>query len=801
MHRPRKKRGKRIFKHCTCPHLAPILRTQGLELLRLVWKIVHVRVSLKEVISISIALRRGTIFEPSPRSAFSPSPTAFVLLLVVFLRSNCSLTPPFLALFFFFPYLHRIYVRLCFSQSYNSMFSSLLLVQNSEGLHGLRCLACGQSSDTLENLRSMHPKKSITGHEIAVELKTGEMRCMSCHDYVYCLEVDAIATSMADLSGFGGAPETGEDRKVQSIKNRIIREHSGTERNISQLNHAAGIPFMIPVKSDRYPPGLRGLNNMGHTCFMNAVLQAILHSPLMKEICLQGRHLHNLCEISLNGGTCIACELTEIFSAAYSGDREPYSPSEFLNAWWTLAGGVLGGGCKQQDAHEFFLFMLEMLSVGNGEDISQRVFGGTMRSDVICSNCGTTSSTLDKFTHVSLDVQPWGHLLAPPILPRARPHGNRRDSTFGESERRGKTGKKRSVEALSIRNACETTLDVQNSSLCVNSGRITDPTAALVTGGERFGDEAHEPLIRSVAQVRTLEVPNAKKEDNVARNSAHPALRSYSKWPGISLLGCLRQYVWPEELAREECPTCPGCGVPAGAVKRLSFVHLPPVIVFHAKRFEHTGGVRNAARKLDTFISFPLENLDMSTFLASSAMSESRQHAKLCGLQIEEEDIQNVFQELFLGTNCNFGADDLSGKIRQVFVRDAQEASPGTAPQWVPDAQGSRISEELGPQRRAIAMKTEEKPTQEDKWVAFNHKEAKSEPLYDLYAVICHSGTFAGGHYITYVRCPDDKWYVCDDALIMPVNEDAVKNCQAYMLFYVEKDIFDHSKCSYLGYT
>lgn len=41
-----------------------------------------------------------------------------------------------------------------------------------------------------------------------------------------------------------------------------------------------------------------------------------------------------------------------------------------------------------------------------------------------------------------------------------------------------------------------------------------------------------------------------------------------------------------------------------------------------------------------------------------------------------------------------------------------------------------------------------------------------------------------GGHYIAYVRAKDGNWYLCDDSLVVRVNEDAVRGSQAYMIFY-----------------
>ena len=44
--------------------------------------------------------------------------------------------------------------------------------------------------------------------------------------------------------------------------------------------------------------------------------------------------------------------------------------------------------------------------------------------------------------------------------------------------------------------------------------------------------------------------------------------------------------------------------------------------MLHAKRFEHSGGARAAAKKLETFLSFPLEGLDVSGFLSSAVLRE-----------------------------------------------------------------------------------------------------------------------------------------------------------------------------------
>ncbi|KAI9090730.1 hypothetical protein K1719_028583 [Acacia pycnantha] len=64
------------------------------------------------------------------------------------------------------------------------------------------------------------------------------------------------------------------------------------------------------------------------------------------------------------------------------------------------------------------------------------------------------------------------------------------------------------------------------------------------------------------------------------------------------------------------------------------------------------------------------------------------------------------------------------------------------------------------------------------------HKNSQSSPHYELYAISCHYGCLGGGHYTAFVRYGHDKWYEFDDSGVVPISEEMVKISAAYVLFY-----------------
>ncbi|WVY90005.1 hypothetical protein V8G54_035519 [Vigna mungo] len=185
------------------------------------------------------------------------------------------------------------------------------------------CLIC--SSFSCLDHTILHPQ-SETGHAVFVDIERAELYCGVCCDQLYDPDFDQVVMSKHSMGLTSGA--TGNE----SIGQRLIKRRrliSGVGLNFQKSK--CGVSTKDMRAKSCYPMGLRGLNNLGSTCFMNSVLQVLLHAPPVREYFLSGGHRLEACHRRRTTDLmCLLCEVNAIFSAVYSGDQNPYTPAQFL---------------------------------------------------------------------------------------------------------------------------------------------------------------------------------------------------------------------------------------------------------------------------------------------------------------------------------------------------------------------------------------------------------------------------------------------------------------------------------------
>ncbi|KAK2149381.1 hypothetical protein LSH36_454g00029 [Paralvinella palmiformis] len=234
--------------------------------------------------------------------------------------------------------------------------------------------------------KHIHEHAKSKRHLLAVDLTYGSVYCFSCKDYVYDEEFDDIVKKGRDVASLA----------------KGIQMFSVWEPSLSEVDLLKKNPKRRKV-SGNSTIGLRGLINLGNTCFMNCIVQALTHTPLLRDYFLSDKHI---CQMAKDSQRCLVCEMSRLFQEFYCGIRTPHTPYRLLHLVWTHARHL--AGYEQQDAHEFLIATLDVLHQhckgNNGLSdknphhcncIIDQIFTGGLQSDVTCKQCRFLKSYLD----------------------------------------------------------------------------------------------------------------------------------------------------------------------------------------------------------------------------------------------------------------------------------------------------------------------------------------------------------------------------------------------------------------------
>lgn len=456
------------------------------------------------------------------------------------------------------------------------------------------CLDCA-TFGCLEHLRTHLQSK---GHLFALSTFFGEIFCLKCNDFIYDRRAEKIRgeclnARRKDLGlslQYRWNPGRTEVQLCRRSSLRLLQLVNSNNDHDNVQSSGANSLF----SSAR---GLRGLINLGNTCFMNCIIQTLVHIPMLRDYFLSDQH-H--CRLGLANSkaelnTCLMCELSHIFQEFYSRDAQsPYVPHRLLHLVWTHAKHL--SGYEQHDAHEFLISALNILHrhsdsismIKNPHEckcIIDRLFTGQLQSDLTCTKCGRISTKLDPYWDISLELLNGKIVSSKVVAPPSTTSPSRLQQQLQQPDQQQQSS--------------------SSSSIC-NIGSLFDDQS----------NESNDSTL-STTTVRMASLLNPAASTSTATTATEECMIGTNR--ERSLEECLQNFVRAENLGTKI--KCDNCGTYEVSTKQLTLRKLPIVACFHLKRFEHVNA-SNKRQKIKKPVRFP-EFIDLTPYTTTYRNTEA----------------------------------------------------------------------------------------------------------------------------------------------------------------------------------
>ncbi|GBM38657.1 Ubiquitin carboxyl-terminal hydrolase 22 [Araneus ventricosus] len=253
------------------------------------------------------------------------------------------------------------------------------------------CLECAFFGcfDLVGGSSHMKDHAEKNDHYFAININHGCLFCFKCDDYVYNKTFEDIVI----------------DYKVEA------RKINGSQSYLPWMPKAEEISLLkdkIKKISDKSYIGLRGIVNIGSSCYVNCIIQVFMHNPVLRDFFLSDKHK---CFIK-DPDPCLMCEMFVLFQEFYSGITLPYDPMRFFHALQKFCTCRLGQ--EAQDCFELFQDILtglqssfqETHETDNCNCMIHQIFYGINEISRECSQCNSSSVLpLDYFMDILLDLK------------------------------------------------------------------------------------------------------------------------------------------------------------------------------------------------------------------------------------------------------------------------------------------------------------------------------------------------------------------------------------------------------------
>ncbi|CAK8991898.1 Ubiquitin carboxyl-terminal hydrolase 32 (Deubiquitinating enzyme 32) (Renal carcinoma antigen NY-REN-60) (Ubiquitin thioesterase 32) (Ubiquitin-specific-processing protease 32) [Durusdinium trenchii] len=246
-----------------------------------------------------------------------------------------------------------------------------------------------------------------------------------------------------------------------------------------------------------------------------------------------------------------------------------------------------------------------------------------------------------------------------------------------------------------------------------------------------------------------------------------------------------------EKLQDFDQVRCSNCKDFKDHTKKIELWRAPPVLVIHLKRFQHSGYRK---KKLLNLIKFPINDLNMHPYLAQAMPERDQPKAKDDEEETPDGDNAGGEDEVDSGGAQQVSDDALSDEKEGEDEKEETGSREDEITQQDQDDEGEEESVEAEKARLEDEARQVAEELLDSDFLGLKayggHKHGGIRAEYDLYGVVEHSGSLGSGHYVATAKNPGNgEWYLFDDKIVTKIDEANVLSSNAYLLFYVRKDV------------
>ena len=200
------------------------------------------------------------------------------------------------------------------------------------------------------------------------------------------------------------------DRAIPPLeKIDFTRAYEESYKGYDQPPHTSRAVHKIKLRWDQNLPmfGIgAGLKNLGNSCFINATLQILTHTPPLVNYLLSSNYN---CQCISN--SCMRCVLKLHITRAFNNSGSAISPDDIVANLNSIDPRMRVG--RQEDAHEFLRHLIEAvnksclntLSSTPSNTVISKIFSGSIHSQVECADCHGISHSYEMFNDLGIDIK------------------------------------------------------------------------------------------------------------------------------------------------------------------------------------------------------------------------------------------------------------------------------------------------------------------------------------------------------------------------------------------------------------